>query len=332
MNRSAKIEGALRFAVARLKNARAPVVVRWQMTNSCQAACEYCKVWQSPSDELTTGEAKRMLLELRRMGMSRLCFSGGEPLMRGDFDDIVDFCDLLGVSMEMNTNGLLVADYAASLKKLEIVKISLDGPEEIHDNIRGVRMFADIMSNARAARDAGIRISFTTTLVRENTEIETVDRILDIAREFDTFVAFQPVVSTTPWGSVELEDVAPDREKFREVVGHLMEVKAGGGSCIRNSMKGLRHVSRWPEFPAIKCTAGVIFAIVESNGDLYACERTPYPRGTRFPNVRGGVRSAFESIVMPDCGGCGFCGALELNFLWNLSLSSWREVLRVVGL
>ncbi len=331
MNRGAKIEGALRFAVARLKNARAPVVVRWQMTNRCQAACEYCKVWQSPSDELTTGEAKRMLLELRRMGMSRLCFSGGEPLMREDFDDIVSFCDLLGVSMEMNTNGLLVAEHTASLKKLDLVKISLDGPEEVHDRIRGVRMFRGIMRNAGAALDAGIRISFTTTLVRENTEIGIVDRILDIAREFDTFAAFQPVVSTTPWGSVELDEVAPDREKFREVVGHLKEVKARGGSSIRNSMKGLGHVSRWPDFPDMACTAGIIFVIVESNGDLYACERTPYPGGTRFPNVRGGVRSAFEDIVMPDCGGCGFCGALELNFLWNLSLSSWREVLRVVG-
>jgi MoaA/NifB/PqqE/SkfB family radical SAM enzyme len=332
MNVLTKIDGAIRFASVRLRNSRMPIVVRWQTTNACQARCRYCRIWQSPSDELDTSEAKRMIHEFWNMGMRRLCFSGGEPLMRQDLEDIIEYCSELTVSMEMNTNGLLLHEHLDALGKIELVKISLDGPGRVHDDIRGVRIFEDIMDSAGQAKEKGVRLSFTTTLVRQNTRIEVVDEILRIARDFDTFVAFQPVVSTTPWGSIDMKTLAPDRERLREVITYLMEIKRGeGGKYIRNSLRGLLHVLEWPDFPEMKCTAGLVFVIVESNGDLYACERTSYPEGTLFPNVRGGVQEAFESMVLPDCSGCGFCGALELNLLWNLDLSVWKEVGRVAG-
>jgi MoaA/NifB/PqqE/SkfB family radical SAM enzyme len=332
MNLSTKIDAALKFARLRITNSRMPLIVRWNCTNKCSARCSYCNTYKTVTKELTTSESLRMLRDLHGMGMRRLCFSGGEPLMRHDIEELVHSSALLGVSLEMNSNGLLINRHLDVLRQMQWVKVSLDGPEEIHDTIRGVRMFSSIMSNLAEARRAGVRFSLTTTLVRENTTIPAVDALVEIARSFDTFVAFQPVVTHTKWTTVDIDRVGPEPEAMQAVVGHLIEVKRRHPSTLRNSLAGLRHISSWPEIPPMRCTSGRVFVIVESNGDLYACERTTYPDGTVFPNVRQGVARAFENIVLPqNCAGCGFCGALELNFLWNLKLSSWREMLRVVG-
>jgi MoaA/NifB/PqqE/SkfB family radical SAM enzyme len=328
----AKLDAAARFAFVRLTNGRMPIVVRWQTTNRCTARCRYCEIWKSPGDELSFDEARRMLGEFRALGTRRLCFSGGEPLLREDIDELIALGGRLGLSLEMNSNGVLLHEHLDSLRRLALVKVSLDGPPEVHDGIRGCPIHDAIIGNLEACRAAGVRFSFTTTLVRDNTSIGTVEHVLGLAGRFGTFAAFQPVVSTTPWGEGDMAAIAPPPERMREVLLHLIEQKRRRPERIRNSMAGLRHVLDWPRFPPMKCVAGIVFVVVESNGELFACERTAYPPGTAFPNVRSGVRRAFDAVVFPDCPGCGFCGATELSFLWNRRLSVWREVGRIVGL
>jgi MoaA/NifB/PqqE/SkfB family radical SAM enzyme len=327
-----KIDAATRLVATRLTRSRMPIVVRWQTTNRCTARCRYCEIWKSPGDDLSTAEAERMILDFRALGMRRLGLSGGEPLLREDIDALVSFALAERISVEMNTNGVLLAEHLATARRMDLVKVSLDGPAELHDRIRRAPMYREIMENLAAARGAGVRFGITATLARENTSVEVVDHLLGVAERFDTFVAFQPVVSTTPWGTGDMEEIAPTPAQMRTVVEHLIRVKRTRGARLRNSLAGLRHLRDWPRFPPLICTAGTVFVIVESNGDLYACERTGYPEGTVFPNVRDGVREAFDAVVQPDCGGCGFCGALELNFLWNLDFSAAREVARTVRL
>ena len=326
-----KFDAGARFAWTRLRNARMPIVVRWQTTNRCTARCRYCSIWSSPVEELSTQEAQRMLAEFHGLGMRRLCFSGGEPLLRDDIGELVDFALGLGVSLEMNSNGALLHKHLDTLRKLELTKVSIDGPKEIHDGVRHATLHDRIMDNLELSKAAGVRFSFATTLMRENATIDVVDHMLELAGRFDTFVAFQPVVPTTPWGTRDMDNIGPGPAQMRAVVEHLIAAKKRRGRLIRNSLAALRYIRNWPEFPPVTCTGGRIFVVVESNGDLYACERTFYPPETDFPNVRSGVSHAFESVVFPDCKGCGFCGAQELNSLWNLKLSGWREIVRIVG-
>lgn len=327
-----KADAGLKFALTRLRNSRMPLVVRWQTTNRCTAKCRYCSIWSSPANELSAVEAQRMLLDFHQLGMRRLCFSGGEPLLREDIGELVDYALGLGVSLEMNSNGTLLHKHLDTLRKLELTKVSVDGPKEIHDGVRGAEIYDAIVGSLDLLKRSRIRFSFATTLMRENSNVEAVDHMLDLARRFDTFVAFQPVVPTTPWGSRDMDTIGPEPAQMQGVVEHLIVAKKRRPRLIRNSLAGLRHIRHWPQFPPMVCTGGRIFVVVESNGDLYACERTSYPPRTVFPNVRYGVETAFKNIVFPDCKGCGFCGAQELNSLWSLRFSGWREVARIVGL
>lgn len=327
-----KLDAAARFAFVRATNRRMPIVVRWQTTNRCTARCRYCEIWKAPGDELSFGEATAMLREFHGLGTRRLCYSGGEPLLREDIDELIAFGERLGLSQEMNSNGVLLDRHLPSLGRLALVKISLDGPPAIHDALRGAPMHDRIVQNLEACRAAGVRFGFTTTLTRDNTSLETVEHVLGLAERFGTFAAFQPVVPTTPWGTGDMAAIAPEPERMRAVFLRLIEEKRRRPARIRNSLAGLGHVLDWPRFPRMRCVAGIVFVVVESNGELYACERTAYPPGTAFPNVRAGVRPAFDAVVLPDCPGCGFCGANELSFLWNRRLSVWREVARIAGL
>lgn len=116
--------------------------VQWLSTYSCNLACPFCEAsaGQARSDELCGDEIKRLIIdEMVRMKCNRLLISGGEPLMRADLMDIMDYANRRHIRLGLVSNGYRVEEYWEDLKKMTYFQYftSLDGPEELHNQIRG---------------------------------------------------------------------------------------------------------------------------------------------------------------------------------------------------
>jgi radical SAM protein with 4Fe4S-binding SPASM domain len=145
----------------------------WELTLACNARCTHCgsDAGRPRDDELTTDEALGVIDQLADLGCRSITFSGGEPLLRHDWPELTRAVVLRGVRAELITNGLLAAERADDIARagFHAVNVSIDGPREVHDEIRGVAGGYDrLMSGARALSGRGVRLGAVTQINRRN--------------------------------------------------------------------------------------------------------------------------------------------------------------------
>jgi MoaA/NifB/PqqE/SkfB family radical SAM enzyme len=303
-----------------------PLAVRWQLTNRCVLKCKYCNVWQTPGKELGLDQIISILDEMAAMGTQTISYSGGEPMLRPDIDRILEETIKRGVSTEMNSTGAGIPEKIAKLKHLDFLKISLDGPEDVHDLVRGKNSYKIALAAAAVAKVHKLNFIFSTTLTKYN--INDIDFLLETAKKFDTLVAFQPLKDLYR-GVENTSSLNPAKEDFTSAIQKLIDYKKRGNPHLRNSLIGLKHILRWPHYPQLKCWAGKVFCVLNADGTLMPCDRIAYR--SQLPNcTEVGFEKAFLSLPEVCCGGCGFCGVLELNFLMSFRLGMLREICSVL--
>ena len=74
--------------------------------------------------------------KLYLLGLARINFTGGEPLIRKEIGEWIDYAKTKNIKVAMNSNGHFVPDCIDRIKNLELLNLSLEGPECIHDTIR----------------------------------------------------------------------------------------------------------------------------------------------------------------------------------------------------
>ena len=305
---------------------RVPLALRWQLTNRCVCRCKYCNIWCTPEQEMTLDQIVCFLDEMAALGTQTISFSGGEPMLRKDIGQILEETAKRGISTEMNSTGAGIPRRIKELKHLHFLKISLDGPEEIHDSVRGKNAFRIAMAAAEAAKTNNLKFAFSTTLTKYN--IQELDFILGIAQKFSTFVAVQPMMKFYR-GISDVDELEPSGADYKAAIQKLIDYKKKGGSHLRNSLIGLEHIYSRPRYPRLPCWAGKVFCILNTDGTLVPCDRIAY-NGV-IPNVlHSGFRNAFYSLPAVACGGCGFCGVLELNFILAFKFGTIKSLLGVI--
>jgi len=304
-------------------NKHYPLVVRWQVTDKCYFKCLYCKFYNNPSNnEIDFSNSLRLLKEMKDCGVIKISFSGGEPLLREDISELINYCKELKISPEMNTSGYLFPQKANLFRNLELLKISLDGPPEVHNFIRGrADAYNWAIESARAAKQNDIKFIFTTTLTKFNINIECIDFLLNLAKELDTLIAFQPLKNICYFEEIEnFKEIMPSSDLFKKAINRIISYKKKNKKLMRNTLRGLRHIYNWPRYGKLKCWGGGLFCMISPNGEMSPCDRLEYKQ--TLPNCNKlGFREAFTRLpTLSFCGGCGFCGSLELNFLMALKI------------
>ncbi|MFA5062552.1 MAG: radical SAM protein [Candidatus Omnitrophota bacterium] len=322
-----KLESLVSMLKARFLGKRIPLAVRLQVTNRCTLQCKYCNLWNSEKSELGTGDILRLIKELASLGTKRISISGGEPLLRADIAEIIDCCWKNGIYPEMNSNGSVVPEKIGVVKKIDFLKLSLDGPEEIHDYVRGAGSYRRVIEAAEAAFKNKVNFGFACTLTRFN--VNSLDHILALSEKYGAIAAFQPLKQIYR-GIKDITDIAPSPEEFRSAIASLIVKKKSGNRYIRNSLAGLKHICSWPHYAKLKCWAGRIFCIIDTDGTLYPCDRIDYHM--ELPNcISLGIGNALSLLPYVRCGGCGFCGALELNYLMQLKLNGMPSIRKIIN-
>jgi MoaA/NifB/PqqE/SkfB family radical SAM enzyme len=321
------LQAAAGVAEAKLLKRNRPLIVGWAITDQCNRKCDYCALWQRPNRDLATDAVFGIVDALAAAGALRISFTGGEPLLRKDMGEIIRHVREKGIATRLNTNGSLVKEKISTLNGLDMLTLSLEGPEALHDAIRGPGSFREVREAMRAARDQGVRTGLATTLTATN--LGAVDFILDTAREAGCRVMFQPATPLRLGGRTK-NNLTPPVVPYREVITGLIARKRAGDPAIANSLPGLRHLRHWPDPVRMPCASGRISCRIEPDGRVLHCSRgCP---GAVPGNCAGGpFREAFERLGPMVCDDCWCAGRVELNLMFSFSAPTiWNQLKTLV--
>src|SRR6266540_1741802 len=157
-------------------------LIQWHLTERCNLRCRHCYQAGRTGQELSSGEIREVLSEITEMftawqsaqGVTispSFNVTGGEPLLRPDFFSVLaDIADH-GYSQFVLSNGTLIDKRnAARLADFGVagVQISVEGPEDVHDLIRGRGSFAAAIAGVKNLLAAGLPVTLNMTLSKLN--------------------------------------------------------------------------------------------------------------------------------------------------------------------
>jgi MoaA/NifB/PqqE/SkfB family radical SAM enzyme len=125
------------------------------VSTRCDQTCAHCSIWKSNGgsrDSLGREERLALLREARSLGARGVLFTGGEPLLCDHIESLARAAAGLGLSVQIATNGLGLERAASWLDAVDEVYVSVEGPEAVHDSIRGASMFSRLQASLRAVR------------------------------------------------------------------------------------------------------------------------------------------------------------------------------------
>jgi len=163
--------------------------LRISVTKRCNFGCIYCHDEglgpvarpRTPHDEeMTPNEIERLVVVARELGIRSVKFTGGEPLVRGDLEEIVDRTVRQIPDVSLTTNGSMLEHRAESLRDagLKRVNVSIDttDPKEFH-SIRGGSI-APVLRGVRAALRVGLKPVKLNTVVFRRT-VANIPEMID---------------------------------------------------------------------------------------------------------------------------------------------------------
>jgi len=298
----------------------APICLTWELTYACNLQCVHCLSSSGQRDEreLSTAEAKKILDDLRDLQVFYINIGGGEPMVRRDFFELLEYSVANGIGVKFSTNGAFIdeekAQRLAAMDYLDI-QISLDGVDAAtNDAVRGegsYDMAIRAMENLKAANFGQFKISVVVT--RHN--VSQLDQFKALA---DHYGAQLRITRLRPAGrgADTWHELHPTNAQQREIYNWLL--KHGENVLTGDSFFHLNALGE--SLPGLNmCGAGRVVCLIDPIGDVYAC---PFVIHDEFKagNVRdeGGFSRVwkqsdlFLSLREPQsAGACASCGAFD---------------------
>jgi radical SAM protein with 4Fe4S-binding SPASM domain len=253
----------------------------FETTLACNLRCRHCgsRAGQARADELDVLEIEDLFRRAAGLGCRRVTLSGGEPMMRPDWLEVIAAGKRAGIGVAMITNGLAFDGAAAREARaagLGSVGLSVDGIGRTHDNIRGkCGHFGVITEAMRTARDAGLSFTVITTLFSANAR--ELLQLYELARDNGAFswqvqtcfdmgnLVDHPELKLRPRQLIAIERLLGDlirRGEQRIAVCNSFGYFGPDERELRRYYNG-KHFSG--------CAAGIRTFGVESNGDVKGC-------------------------------------------------------------
>lgn len=322
-----------------------PIVV-WNSTRRCNLSCIHCYA-DSTSDiypgELSTEEAKQLILDLAQYRAPVFLFSGGEPFLRDDLFELIEFTNKHGIRPVISTNGTLIDDKTAKkLKEVNIgyVGISLDGIGEINDKFRGMDgAFEKSKEGFQNCVNAKVKVGLRLTLTKQN--FKNLPQIFDFIRdEKINRACFYHLVYCGRGSDMTKDDLT--HEETREAVDYIIErtgelLKAGQQidiltvdnhtdgvyiykKILKEDTKRAKEIYRLLKINGGN-SSGIGIACIDNLGNVFADQ---FMRNHSFGNIRQRKFSdIWEDISNPIMAGlkdrkkllknkCGICKYVDI--------------------
>ena len=298
----------------------APICLTWELTYACNLSCRHCLSSSGRRDprELSTAEAKSLIDEFERMQVFYVNVGGGEPTIRTDFWELVEYATQHHVGVKFSTNGSrITAAVAARLAGSATVdvQLSLDGATRpVNDAVRGDGSYETTIRAMDHLAEAGVQ-GFKISVVCTRENVSQLDAFKAMA---DRYHAQLRLTRLRPSGrgADVWDELHPTAAQQRALYEWL---RANGEDVLTGD--SFFHLAGFGEsLPGLNlCGAGRVVCLVDPVGDVYACPFAIHD-AFRAGNVRapGGFARVWRESVLfselrqPQSGGaCASCSAYD---------------------
>ena len=270
-----------------------PYHVVWEVTTRCNLNCIHCYASsvEARQAELTTKEGKKLLEQIAAVDKFRMIvITGGEPLLRKDIFELIEYAGKLGFRIVFSTNGTLLTEQTAKdLARLGVVNfsISLDGhTSQCHEAIRReAGCFQSAINGIKAAAKTGVCLQINFTAMKQN--LAELPGLIDLAEilKTDIIMVFQAIQPPKDGEALEL-----DAEEQMQLIKTIADKQKNSRALIIpvccpeywpwliekklvNFGKGIQKAV------LTGCGAGSGFSYIRFDGDVWPCNFIPISAG-----------------------------------------------------
>lgn len=268
-----------------------PLWLVLELTYKCPLKCPWCN---NPVDfdkyrnELTTEEWKAVLREGRRLGALQLGFSGGEPMLRPDLEELVGEADRLGYYTNLITSGVglnaqrLAALKAAGLKQVQLSLQACDS--ELNAKLVGLDVWAHKIAIAREIKAQGFPMVLNVPVSRFN--IDQTEALIELAEDLGVEYLEFANLQYYNWAMLNRSELLPTREQLARSEAAVQAARARLGRKMTIYFVIPDYYDGRPK--ACMNGWGAIHLTIAPDGTALPCQEARLIEGVDFPNVRDG--------------------------------------------
>lgn len=339
--------GAAAQAYKERTGIRPPSIVAWEITRSCNLSCAHCRAaaeFGAYPGELTLDQCKALIDDICSITNPILILTGGEPFMRPDIWDIIDYAREKGAMPVIGTNGTVITEEIAAHMaehRIKRISVSIDFPDaEGQDAFRGKKgAFDDAIRGIRIAEEHGIGVQVNTTVTKQNAD--KMDDLLKLAEDIGA-AALHPFFLVPTGRGESLRDIELSPDEYEEVLNWVWDrqktsplyfkptdaphyYRVAHQKAHQEDMTG-EELSHVINTHSRGCLGGISFVFISHVGDVQPCGyfdmqlgnvlEEPFSKIWTESPVFNNLRD--YSLLKGKCGACEFkavCGGCRARAL-----------------
>ena len=296
-----------------------PIITELKITPRCNTKCFYCDINKFKTSEFTKKQVLYLVKDLKILGCCVLIITGGEPTIREDLGEILDYCNKIGIITLLCTNGLEIKEKLETIKKATIVAVSLDGPKEMHEKTRKKGTYDKTIKSLDMLKEN--KIDFFITSVINKYNINNLNWIARKSKELKCNVYFI-LPSDKGYGSVVSKDIVCNPKKLKWGIKKLL--RDADLRYIGNSRKGLKMLMEKNIRYRKLCLAGRVFCTIGVDGKVIPCGWINNLKDYKKFQEEG-LKKAFDhmnQVFSKSCNCSNFCNYsyINLNLFFRVDL------------
>ncbi|ACM20767.1 radical SAM domain iron-sulfur cluster-binding oxidoreductase [Geotalea daltonii FRC-32] len=195
------------------------IKVNWEITGKCQLSCKHClNKHRRENAQITLKEAEGLIDDLAVHGIKRIILTGGEPLLFDGIFQVVNYAQAKGMTVSINTNGLLLDKHFLDLLCCESVKIRIGlcgFSAQTHDEFTGrVGAFDQVINNILELLPYKAKISLQYTVTKKN--IHELPELFKFLKTHDLSAKLNDIIEVDD--NAELSEYVVSQEEISQIV------------------------------------------------------------------------------------------------------------------